>query len=298
MAVSRLLFAALIVLGLIWGGSFYFIKRLLEDFEPWTIAFLRSGFGCVTVAAVMLILGKKFELRAIRWLPLAVVAMVNTAVPWALIGIGETRLSSGLASILNATTPLWTIAVGALFFKAATNRMQWVGMVLAMAGIVILLDIDPRSFAAVDFVGFACMLAAALCYAFGSQLSKRLKDVTLYQTTFGTLLCSTLGSGAVALAVEPVNLSPVASLTNIGLIVGLGVFGSGIAYILFFFMIQQGSPEFATMVTYLVPATAVLWGFTLLNEPVHWSLFAGLIFILGGVFVSGRKRRRQGTADI
>jgi drug/metabolite transporter (DMT)-like permease len=189
--------------------------------------------------------------------------------------------------------PLWTIIVGALIFKVSTNRMQWMGMAVAAVGLVVLLDINPHSIVSVDFVGFICMLAATLCYAMGSQLSKRLKGVTMYQTTFGTLLCTMLGSGTVAFSTEPVNLSRLASLTNTGMVIGLGVFDSGIAYILFYFMVQKGSPEFATMVTYLVPATAIIWGSTLLNEPVHWSLFAGLAFILGGVFVSSRKRAQS-----
>jgi drug/metabolite transporter (DMT)-like permease len=98
-----------------------------------------------------------------------------------------------------------------------------------------------------------------------------------------------VGNGTVAFLTESVNLREMASITNIGMVIGLGVFGSGSAYILFYFMVQKGNPEFAEMVTYLVPATAIIWGCILLNEPVHWMVFAGLVFILGGVFVSGRK---------
>ncbi|WP_152395940.1 DMT family transporter [Paenibacillus guangzhouensis] len=295
--MSRLLYAALVMLSLIWGGSFFFIKQLLHDFGPWTIAFLRSSFGLITITIIMFVCKKPFELRKIQWFPMAVMALVNTAVPWAIIGFSETRLSSSMASILNATTPLWTIVVGALVFKVATHRMQWIGMGVAFVGLIILLDINPHSIVSVDLIGFICMLAATLCYAFGSQLSKRLKGVSMYQTTFGTLLCAMLGSGTMAFSTEPVDLSKVTSLTNIGMLIGLGIFGSGIAYILFYFMVQRGSPEFATMVTYLVPATAILWGYTLLNEPVHWSLFAGLAFILSGVFVSSRKRVSPGTSN-
>jgi len=287
--MSRLLFLALFVLSLIWGGSFFFIKQLLHDFGPWTIAFLRSSFGLITITAIMLVLRKPFEIGKIRWVPMAIMALVNTAIPWALIGFSETKLTSGMASILNATTPLWTIVVGALVFKTAANRMQWIGMGVAFLGLIILLDINPHSIISVHLVGFFSMMAATLCYAFGSQLSRRLKGVSMYQITFGTLLSAMLGSGAVAFTVEPVSLQHLASFTNILMVIGLGVFGSGIAYILFYFMVQKGSPQFATMVTYLVPATALIWGSTLLNEPLHWSLLAGLAFILGGVFLTTRK---------
>ncbi|GLX69764.1 DMT family transporter [Paenibacillus glycanilyticus] len=287
--MSQRLAGALILLSLIWGGSFFFVKELLHDFGPWTIAFLRSGFGFVTITIIMLVLRQPFGLRSIKWLPMMIVAVVNTAAPWAFIAFSETKLTSGMASILNATTPLWTIVVGALFFQSATHRMQWVGMGVAFAGLIILLDLRSLTAGSVHLIGFIGMLAATLCYAFGSQLSRRLQGVTMYQITFGTLLGGMLGSGAMAFATEKVHLERLSDMTNMGLCIGLGVFGSGIAYILFYYMIREGSAEFATMVTYLVPGTALIWGITLLDEPVHWTLFAGLAFILCGVFLGGRK---------
>jgi drug/metabolite transporter (DMT)-like permease len=294
--LSRLLFAALILLSLIWGGSFFFIKQLLQDFGPWTIAFLRSSFGLVTIGMIMLVLRKPFEFRKIPWIPMAVMALVNTAIPWAIIGFSETRLTSGMASILNATTPLWTIVVGTLFFKTVTNRMQWIGMGIALIGLIVLLGINPVSIISVDLLGFICMMTATLSYAVGSQLSKRLKGLSIYQITFGTLLCAMLGSGSVSFSVERISLPHLASAANITTLIGLGVFGSGIAYILFYFMVQKGSPEFATMVTYLVPASAIIWESTLLDEQVHWSMLMGLAFILGGVFLATSKKRSQHAA--
>lgn len=290
MAVSRTLLLVLLLLGLIWGGSFYFIKELLNDFGPWTIACLRSGFGLATVGAFMLALRKPFAFGRIPWMLLTVVAVVNTALPWVLIGYGETRMTSSMASILNATTPLWTIIVGRLFFRGLTHRLQWIGMGIAFAGVLILLDINTTTVIAVDALGLGCMIAATLCYAFGTQLSRRLADVSVYQISFGTLLCSMIASGGAAVMLEPIPWPQLVSWSNLALLTGLGVFGSGIAYILFYFMIQRGSAEFATMVTYLVPASAIIWGSTLLDEPLHWNLFAGLALILGGVFAASRRR--------
>jgi drug/metabolite transporter (DMT)-like permease len=291
--VLRLLVSALIVLSLNWGGYFFFIKHLLQDFGPWTIAFLRSSFGLVTIGMIMLILRKPFEFRKVPWIPMAVMALVNTAIPWAIIGFSETRLTSGMTSILNATTPLWTIVVGTLFFQTVTNRMQWIGMGIAFIGLIVLLGINPVSIISVDLLGFISMITATLCYAVGSQLSKRLKGLSMYQITFGTLLCAMLGSGSAAISFERISLPHLASVTNIAMLIGLGVFGSGIAYILFYFMVQKGSPEFATMVTYLIPASAIMWGSTLLNEQIHWKLLMGLAFILGGVFLASKKRSQQ-----
>ncbi|WP_068784034.1 DMT family transporter [Paenibacillus phocaensis] len=292
--MARSLYLALILLSLIWGGSFFFIKILLPDFGPWTVAFLRSAFGLATITGVMLVLRKPFGFRAIPWPAMVVMALINTAIPWALIGFSETRLTSSLASVLNATTPLWTLVVGVLFFRVATSRMQWAGMGIAFLGLLVLVGVSPSSLASVDLLGFSCMLAATFCYAVGSHLSKRLSGgLTMYQVTFGTLISAMAGSGLMALIAERDSLAPLAKLPTLGAVMGLGVLGSGVAYILFYFMVQKGSAQFATTVTYLVPASAIIWGFTLLNEPVSWRLLAGLVFILGGVYLANRSGSRS-----
>ncbi|GIO96934.1 hypothetical protein J14TS5_20200 [Paenibacillus lautus] len=290
--MARSLYIALILLSLIWGGSFFFIKNLLHDFGPWGIAFLRSTFGFLFITIVMLIMRKPFALREIRWLPTVVIAMINMALPWTLIGFSETRLASSMASVLNATTPIWTMLVGLVFFGSVFRRIQWMGMGVALVGLIILLGIRPGSFITVDFIGFAAMIGATLCYAVGSQLSKRLLGgLTMYQLTFGTLLGAMVGSGIIAFTTEKIDLSKIGEPANIGSLVGLGIFGSGVAYILFNYMVLKGSPEFATSVTYLVPATAMIWGYTLLDEPIGWSLIIGLILILSGVFITNRGGR-------
>ncbi|NBI29090.1 DMT family transporter [Chengkuizengella marina] len=292
--MPRILYIVLILLSLIWGGSFYFIKILIEDFGPWTIVFLRSFLGLVTIMIIMLVLRKPFEIRKMPWFPLTVMALINTVIPWALIAFSETRLSSNMASVLNATTPLWTIIVGILFFHATINRMQWLGIGMGLIGLIILLEINPVHIISVDLIGFVCMIAATVCYGFGSQLSKRLlKGLSMYQITFCTLFIGSLSSGSIALLFESISITHLASWTNISVLIGLGVFGSGIAYILFYYLVQKGSAEFATMVTYLIPATAIIWGYTLLNEEVSWNLLIGLVLVLCGVFISTKKQSNK-----
>jgi drug/metabolite transporter (DMT)-like permease len=293
--VPRLVYAALLLLSLIWGGSFYFIKMLLHDFGPWTIAFLRSGSGLVVVIGMMLILKKPFGFRAIPWLPVAFMALINTAIPWALIAYSETHLTSSMASILNTMTPVWTIVVGILLFGHTSSRNQWFGVAVATIGLMVLLDLRPGAgmTLVVDKLGLLFMLGATFCYAVGSQLSKRLlMGYSMYQISMGTLLTSMIGSGSVALATESISAGDILSGTNLPMIIGLGVFGSGFAYILFYYMVQKGSAEFASMVTYLVPSTALIWGYTLLNEEIKWNMLLGLLIILGGVFLAGRRGNR------
>ncbi|MFJ9501168.1 DMT family transporter [Brevibacillus centrosporus] len=288
--MSRSLFLVLSILSLIWGGSFYFMKILLHDFGPATIAFLRSALGLVTIILIMVCLKKPIGFKQIAWGPMIIMALVNTAIPWSLIAFSETRLTSTMASVLNAATPIWTLAVGILFFKFASNRMHWIGMLIAFCGIIVLLDVNPVSLVSVDVIGFLCMLAATCCYAFGGQLSKRLPgNLSMYQITFGTLLTSMIGAGGVSLATESLPISAFSSGGTVAALLGLGVFGSGVAYILFYYLVQKGGPEIASLVTYLVPITAFIWGYSLLGEQITWNLLVGMLFIVGGVFLTGRK---------
>ncbi|SDX32029.1 DMT family transporter [Paenibacillus sp. CF384] len=293
--MPRLIYVALLLLSLIWGGSFYFIKLLLHDFGPWSIAFLRSFCGLVVVLFIMLIFKKPFAFRSLPWPAMFIMALINTALPWTLIGFSEQHLTSSMASILNAMTPVWTIIVGILFFKSKSHYMQWVGIGVATIGLVILLGIRPGALLSVNGIGLIGMLTATFCYAVGSQLSKRLsvRGSSMYQITYGTLLSSTIVSGTLAFSTESITWGHVSDMSNVPHIIGLGIFGSGFAYILFYYMVEKGSAEFASMVTYLVPSTALIWGSVLLDEAIKWNMLAGLVIILFGVFLASRKPRRE-----
>lgn len=289
--MPRILYVFLGSLSLIWGGSFFFIKVLLTHFGPWSIAFLRSGFGIVTILVIMLLLRKPLELRQLPWKPLIIVGLFNTAVPWALIGFSETRVTSSMASVLNATTPLWTMIVGFLLFHIKGTRNQWLGMAVGFCGLLVLLDINPVNFISIDPLGFFGMLAATFFYGLSSHVLKRkVHGVSMYQTALSTLIVGNVASGIVAFGFESLTFVPLFQDPNvIWALLGLGTLGSGVAYILFYHLVQAGSAEFASMVTYLVPVTAILWGYLLLDESIHWTLVAGLGFILSGVFLAGRK---------
>ncbi|WP_308637542.1 DMT family transporter [Paenibacillus silvisoli] len=297
--MPRLIYAALLLLSLIWGGSFYFIKILLHDFGPWSIAFLRSSFGLVVVLLIMLIFKRPFGFRAIPWPAMFIMAMINTALPWALIGFSEQHLTSSMASILNATTPVWTIIVGILFFRGKSNGMQWVGIGVATIGLLILLGVRPGALLSINGIGLLGMMTSTFCYAVGSQLSKRLslRGCSMYQITYGTLLSSTIFSGVLAFSTESITWPHLSSMDNVPNMIGLGMFGSGFAYILFYYMVEKGSAEFASMVTYLVPSTALIWGAVLLNETIHWNMLVGLVVILLGVFVASRKPRTAASLE-
>ncbi|WP_243299283.1 DMT family transporter [Bacillus litorisediminis] len=281
------LYAALITLSLIWGMSFYFIKVLVEGLGPWGIVFVRCTLGVVTLAVIILIQRKKgLPLKS-----LLIVGCMNALIPWGLIGISETRISSALASMVNATTPIFTSIIGVLLFSVVLNIRQWTGIFIGFAGILLLTDLNIAQLFQEDLIGMGTMILATVCYGFSSQYSKRyLQDVSVMMVALMTLLTGAIGSLVVmAITDSFFPLHEMIAWNSVFAMVGLGVFGSGLAYLLFYYLIKEGSAEFATFVTYLVPITAMFWGWFLLDEQIPPLAIGGLALILAGVFLSTRK---------
>jgi drug/metabolite transporter (DMT)-like permease len=292
--MPAILYILLGLLSLIWGGSFFFIKILLESFGPWAITFIRCFFGVVTLLAIIVIKREKIQLKALPWKALIIVGLLNSAVPWTLIAFSETRISSSLAAVLNASTPLWTLIIGILFFRLSATIYQFIGLVVGFGGIIILVDIDLKNFHRSDSLAFGAMILVTLCYGLSSQLSKRhFQAISSYQVALLTLFVGTITTGSFALFKETPVWSNLLEPSVFLAFVGLGSLGSGIAYILFFTLIKKGSAEFASLVTYLVPPFAIFWGFIFLNENLYLSLFIGLLFILFGVFISGKRKKAK-----
>lgn len=289
-----LLYVLLGLLSLIWGASFFFIKVLLESFGPWSITFLRCLFGVLTLLVIMLIRREKIQFNNIPWKILIIVGLLNSAFPWTLIAFSETKLSSSMAAVLNASTPIWTLIIGLLFFRISSSIYQFIGIIIGFLGILILVDIDWSTFQMTESLAVGAMILVTLFYGVSSQLSKRhLQSTSVYQIAFITLVVGMVTSGSAALFFEAPVWNQLGDPVVFFSLIGLGSLGSGIAYIIFFLLIQKGSAEFATLVTYLVPPFAIMWGYIFLSETLSISLFVGLIVILAGVFISGRKKKTE-----
>lgn len=287
------LYSALIILSFIWGTSFLFMKILLEQLSPAAVVFGRSMFGTLTLMAIVFFKKEKVVKKAMPWGKLFMVGLINNALPWLFICISETKISSGLASIINATTPLWTLIIGFLFFSTIITKSQWFGITIGFIGIVILSDIRSSSFTG-NTVGIILMICATACYGVGAQLTKRyLHELSIMQISLFTLATSTIFSFILTLIIDPSSILNMMTLTNFFSFIGIGVFGSGVAYLLYYYLVKEGSPEFASVVTYLVPVTAIIWGAVVLQESVHFSLLIGLTVILIGVYLTSNRQKRK-----
>lgn len=289
------LYSALILLSIIWGTSFLFIKILLEDLGPAAIVFGRCLFGFITLVIITLIKRKKIPLKTLPLKKLMLIGFLNNALPWLLISTGQTKISSSLASILNATTPIWTLIIGSIFFTTVLRKNQWIGIAFGFIGIIIISDFQSGELSG-HFSGVLFMLAAAICYGMGTHLTKKyLVDVSTLHISLFTLLSATMISFVILLLSTPESLVAFKEIHIILPFIGLGSLGSGFAYLLYYFLVKDGSPEFASLVTYLVPASAILWGAFLLGEEIHLSMLLGLFVIFTGVYITSLKEKGKKT---
>lgn len=291
-----MLYVALIGLSLIWGLSFVFIENLIGDVGVWGTVFLRCLTGAVTLTPLLLMrMIRKKVPRSLPWKSLIIIGIFNAGLPWGLIALSQTTITSNTAAVLNALTPILTGVIGFIIFSIILNKRQWGGIVLGFIGIMILMNFNVTQLHASNFVGVGTMVLATTCYGFASHFTRRYaKDVNvIVLTSFSLYVGACVGIVGVIITnynVFAVMLNAV-DITFVVSLIGLGCFGSGIAHLLYYYMINNRSAAFASTVTYLVPLTALLWGNILLGEPITKNLVMGLLTIFLGVFLANQKTK-------
>ncbi|MHB8508635.1 MAG: DMT family transporter [Candidatus Dormibacteria bacterium] len=271
----------------IWGASFLFIKVAVGEMAPPFMVFTRVALGALAVLpSLRLARVPMSELRRL-WLPGLVVGVFNAALPYSLFAFGERLIDSSLAGILNATMPLWTALMAPLWMESEKLRgPQYAGLGLGFAGAVLLAR-PHGSLASANFIGGLLILAATLSYAFSTHFSRR-----VFQGA-PAALPAFLQCGMAAVVLVPLAVvfhpSRVPGLAALGSIAALGIGGTGLAMILAFRLIRRIGANRTSVVTYLLPPSAVFWGTLVLHERLRPETLAALLLILGGVFLITRR---------
>lgn len=271
----------LLALSAIWGSSFLWIKLGVRDLSPATLVLGRVGTGMLTlIPVVLLALGPRRALAELRrfWWPLLIVGALNSSIPFWFLSWSETRIDSGLAAILQAAAPIF-LALLALRFVPSERVGGWrlVGLLVGFAGVGLLVGVQHGG----DVLAALAVVLTALCYAGGILYAGRwLSGVQPMVTALGTMIAATALSAPAGIAQAPSALP--SALTVLSVLV-LGVLCSAVAYLLYFAIMAGAGASRAILVTYLVPAVAVLYGAAFLSEPVTASSLVGLALILGGV---------------
>jgi drug/metabolite transporter (DMT)-like permease len=289
---------ALVGLALIWGLSFFFIKIAVQDMSPLVLVLVRSGAGCVALAGLMFVMRRPLVPAAwqSRIIAFTVMATAGALIPWAAIAWGEEHITSGLASILNATTPLWAAVLA--YWVIPTERpslVNYAGVVIGFGGVVILvLPKLASSGLGGDVLGTLAIVFASACYAVAAVYQRRkMRGVDPYEASLGQLVMSVLIAVPFAIPTVPaIHLR----LGSMAAVVVLGAAGSGVAYLLYYYLLNSLGPVRGSGVTLLVPVTAVFWGVILLHETVTISIIIGMVVILVGIVLSNLRRRQSQPA--
>ena len=271
----------LLGLSAIWGSSFMFIKVGVEELAPTTLVAGRLVLAAGTLAVVV---GTRTSIRQalapVRPLagPLLVVALLNSVIPFWLLAWGETRIDSGLAALLQASAPLFTAVLAAVFVRSErVTGLRLAGVVIGFGGVALLVGGVPSG----SVLGALAVVLTGLCYATSALVgSRRLQDLPVSTIAFATTSVAAVIALPFGLAQLPATAP---SWKVIGSVVFLGVVGLGLAYLLYFGLITGAGASKAILVTYLVPPMALFYGSVVLGEPVGLEDLGGLALILLGV---------------
>lgn len=284
--------AELLLLAALWGAAFLFMRVAAPAFGPVALVFVRVAGAAVLLLPLLL---QRGELGALRrhWRPILLIGLTNTALPFLCFTVAVLAISAGLASIFNATTPLWTALIAWLWLASKPTPLRGLGLALGLAGVAGL-ALDKASLLPGEhgvspaLAVAACVLAASL-YGFSAVFARRfLAGVPPMATAAGSQLSATLVMAGPAWWLWPAQ-SPPASAWMAALVLAGAC--TALAYILYFRLIAHTGPANASTVTFLIPAFAVSWGAWLLDEPVNGTLLAGCaVVLLGTALATGLLR--------
>lgn len=287
--------ATLLVLSVLWGGSFFFNGVAVRELPSLTIVWLRVASAAVALQIVLDLVGRRTPKERRVWLAFIGMGLLNNVLPFALIVWGQHRIASGLASILNATTPLFTVLVAHLMTRdEKLTPLKAAGVVVGFFGVAVMIGPDALHGLGGDAPAELACLAAALSYAFASVFGRRFRrmGVAPLETAAGQVTASTvLLFPVVLLADRPWTLVAPDAAT-LSAVLGLGLLSTALAYVLYFRILAAAGATNVALVTLLVPVSAILLGSLVLGETLAPRHIGGMALIgLGLALIDGRLLR-------
>ena len=282
-----LLPTAFVLLGLIWGSSFAWIKIAVEEIPPATLVAWRMTLGAMGMVGFLLISRVPLPRRPADLLPLAVMGAINAAIPIFLISWGEQFVDSGTAAVLNSLVPIFSLILAGLVLRTEpVTLLRVTGLVLGFIGAALLAgrELELRADAS-GLIGALAVVLAAISYAAGaSYATHRVRRTHRYVVACGTLVFAAIYMWALALPADGGVIVPM-EMPTIVAVIWLGVLGSFIAYLLFFFLIEHLGATMASMVTYMFPVIGVAIGVLLLGEQMDVRLAIGTALVVVGIII-------------
>ena len=301
LSIDRESWLLLLLQSVLWGTAFFFVGAALHELPPLTIVLIRVFLGAVFLLPMLPLAGGGMPRTIAAWWPFVVMALLINVIPFCLLAIAQTYISSGLTSVLNATTPIFSVLVAGAMGDEPFIPRRIVGLVVGLVGVAILRGISLTT-GHDQTIGMLCGLAAAFSYGLAGWWGRRaLSDVPPITASICQLAASSVVMAVVAgIADQPWRLE-MPSLPTVLALLGLAALGTSLAYIVFFRILSRSGGTNAMLVTLLIPVTAILLGHFLLGEAMTFREVAGalvigsaLLIIDGRVFALLPRRQSAG----
>jgi drug/metabolite transporter (DMT)-like permease len=279
--------ALLVTLAALWGGSFVFMRVAVPALGAIPLAHVRVSIAAVVLLAIAFAQRRIPPFRA-RWRDLAVVGVVNSAIPFSLFCYAEIYISASAGAVLNATSPFFAVIAGAVWLAQPVTAGKLGGIALGMVGVVVLVGLQPGATSHDVLVAVAACLVASICYALAGVYTRR----KLADVPSDAIACASQVFAALALlpllpfTTIPGPLTPLVLANVLGLAIG----STAIAYLIYFKLIADVGPQRALTVTFLIPLFGVLWGAMFLGEPLTRNLLVGGALVVAGTIVTVRAK--------
>jgi len=299
--MSAFEWAMLLALATVWGGSFFFNEIAVRELPVFTVVVARVALAALILLLVMRWRGERMPRGRGVWAAFFAMGLLNNAIPFSLIVWGQQHIASGVASILNASTPLFTVLLAHLL--TSDERMtpgKLAGVLTGFAGVGVMIGMDAFHQIGVHVVAQVVCLAGAVAYAFAGIYGRRFRAMGI--TPLATATGQVVASSAILLPVvmvidQPWTLSP-PSLTAVSALVGVAAISTALAYVLYFRILSTAGATNLLLVTFLIPVSAILLGTLFLGEVMSARHFAGMALIGTGLAaIDGRAWRAARGVD-
>ena len=284
----------MLLLSALWGGSFFFIGTAVRDMPVLTIVLLRVALAAAALWIVVRATGRRVPRGAATWGAFLVMGLLNNVIPFALIVWGQKQIPSGLASILNASTPLWTVLVaGALLSDERASVRKLAGVVMGLGGVAVMMGIDVIG-GQHPLLPQLAVVCASISYGFSAWWGRRFRQIGVdpMVTAAGMLTASTL---VLAIPVLALNGPPIGyPATSWAAVAALALLSSALAYVIYFRILASAGATNISLVTFLVPVSAILLGWLFLDERLGFAQLIGMALIGAGLaLIDGRLFARR-----
>ncbi len=293
--------ALLLLLSMLWGGSFCFGKVALAELPPFTVVFGRVALAAIALNLIVIATGNRMPAAASTWGAFFIMGLLNNLIPFSLIFWSQTQIASGLAAILNSTTPLFTIVLAHRLTRdepLTANRLA--GVLLGIGGVAVMIGPDACRGLDVSVIAQVAVLGAALSYAFAGIYGRRFKSAPPLVTASGQVTATTIMMLPVMLIVDQPWTLAAPGIWTVAALVGLALLSTALAYVIYFRILAVAGATNLLLVTFLIPVSALLLGLLILGERLEPWRFVGMALIGSGlVAIDGRLarfvRRRFGS---